>query len=202
MVEFVQLWVLLQDKQYTNQEDQIRWKWRDNAAYTSKWAYLVQLHGTTAPLREEVFGTLMPHAEGKINLFAWLLVQSKILTADKMAAKHWDCNQTCPLCDQEPEAALHLCLHCSYSKEVWQLMSRWTAEQVLVPEGDETDMEAKLGGPRYADPSTMKRALLMYTAWHIWKERNSRVLTTSKTLLPLQVLGLIQDEIKLCQQAC
>ena len=81
-------------------------------------------------------------------------------------------------------------------------MSRWTAEQVLVPEGDETDMEAKLGGPRYADPSTMKRALLMYTAWHIWKERNSRVLTTSKTLLPLQVLGLIQDEIKLCQQAC
>ena len=148
MVAFVQLWVLVQDKQFTNQEDQIRWKWRDNAAYTSKWAYLVQLHGTTAPLREEVFGTLMPHAEGKINLFAWLLVQSKILTADKMVARHWDCNQTCPLCDQEPEAALHLCLHCSYSKEVWQLMSRWTAEQVLVPEGDETDMEAKLGGPR------------------------------------------------------
>jgi len=46
MVEFVQLWVLLQDKQYTNQEDQIRWKWIDNAACMSKWAYLAQVHGT------------------------------------------------------------------------------------------------------------------------------------------------------------
>ena len=201
MVEFVQLWVLLQDKQYTNQEDQIRWKWTDNAACMSKWAYLAQVHGTYSTFEGRIIWKAHVSCRRKNNFFAWLLVQSKILTADKMVARHWDCNQTCPLCDQERQTALHLCLHCSYAKEVWQLMSRWTAEQVLVPEGDETDMEAKLGGPR-CWPQYHGAALLMYTAWHIWKERNSRVLTTSKTLLPLQVLGLIQDEIKLCQQAC
>jgi hypothetical protein len=48
--------------------------------------------------------------EGKHRVFAWLLVQNKLLTADKLLARNWPCNPICPLCDQVEETAAHICL--------------------------------------------------------------------------------------------
>jgi hypothetical protein len=62
------------------------------------------------------------HAEGKLKFFAWLLVQAKILTADKLELRHWPCNPICSLCDQEAEIAAHICIHCPFAKEVWMLV--------------------------------------------------------------------------------
>jgi hypothetical protein len=48
--------------------------------------------------------------EGKDRFFAWLLVQRKILTADKLLARNWPCNPMCPLCDQEDETGgIYVC---------------------------------------------------------------------------------------------
>lgn len=47
----------------------------------------------------------------KHKFFAWLLVRSKILIADKLIDRNWPCNPFCPLSDQEQETTAHLWLH-------------------------------------------------------------------------------------------
>jgi hypothetical protein len=64
-------------------------------------------------------------AEGKHHLFAWLLIQYKIQTADMLLQKNWPCNPICPLCDRAMETEAHLCLHCVFTREVWDLVVRW-----------------------------------------------------------------------------
>lgn len=82
MVEFVTLWDLVQDVQLNDQEDNIVWKWTGHGSYTSKSAYLAQLKGFDAK------AIWHAHAEGKQKYFGWLLVQSKIMTADKMQERN------------------------------------------------------------------------------------------------------------------
>ena len=37
------------------------------------------------------------------------------------------CAMTSHLCDQELETPMPMCLHCSYAKEVWKIISNWTS---------------------------------------------------------------------------
>jgi hypothetical protein len=41
----------------------------------------------------------------------------------------------------------------------------------------------------------------MYTTWNIWKERNRRTFQEAERT-PIQVLGLIKEELGLMTQAC
>lgn len=79
--------------------------------------------------------------DGKHRFFAWLMIQCKILTADKLLIRNWPCDPLCQLCLQEHETASHLILHCVYAKEVWMRMSQQTQGLLQVPEGD-ISMEA------------------------------------------------------------
>ena len=38
-------------------------------------------------------------------------------------ARNWPCNPTCALCDQEPETATHIILHCPFGRDVWHRVS-------------------------------------------------------------------------------
>lgn len=86
MVEFATLWDMVQNFQLNAEEDSIRWRWTPNGAYKAKSAYLAQLQGTYPSL--EGSNIWKAHAEGKHKLFAWLLIQSKILTANKLLARN------------------------------------------------------------------------------------------------------------------
>lgn len=99
MAEFVLLWDLVQQVSLNEQEDQISWRWTANAAYSSKSAYLVQFNGSYGSFQGNYIWKA--HAEGKHKFFAWQLIQSKILTADKLIKRAWPCDPNCPLCDQE-----------------------------------------------------------------------------------------------------
>jgi len=86
MVEFVTLWDLVQDVQLTDQEYKIEWKWTRHGSYTSKSAYLAQLKVTYNSFdNKDIWHA---HAEGKHKFFAWLLMQSKILIANKIQARN------------------------------------------------------------------------------------------------------------------
>jgi hypothetical protein len=63
-----------------------------------------------------------------------VVVQRKILSADKLLARNWPCKPTCPMCDQESETAEHFCLRCVvFAQEVWLLVAEWTEDEVPVP---------------------------------------------------------------------
>ena len=140
--------------------------------------------------------------EGKHKFFAWLLIQSKILTADKLIKGAWPCDPNCPFCDQEPETAAHLCLHCVFAQEVWFLIQGWSNGVVKTPERG-VDIEAWWMSSLQLIPQEQRRhvaALLMYTAWNIWKEWNRRVFEGRSMTAPL-VFGCILEELGLRQAA-
>jgi len=123
MAEFVALWDAVQNVQLTQHPDEIVWRWTPDGVYTTKSAYNIQLQGVYSTFDGRLLWKA--HAEGKHKFFTWLLLQSKILTADKLLLRNWPCNPICSFCDQELETAVHLCLSCCYAKEVWHLVCNW-----------------------------------------------------------------------------
>ena len=121
MAEFVKLWDLVQAQQLNDQDDQTRWKWTADGNYSAKSAYLAQFMGSYSDIMAN--SIWKAHAEGKLNFFTWL-------TADKLALRHWPCNPICPLCDQDAETAVHLCIHCPFAKEVWMLVKNWVGDHI------------------------------------------------------------------------
>lgn len=139
MAEFITLWDLVQDVQFTEDEDQIKWKWAATGVYTSKSAYEAQFRGSFTTF--EPSNIWRAYTEAKHKFFAWLLIQNKIMTADNLMARNWDSHTICLLCDQENEIAVHLCLNCCYAKEVWVLVTNWTGGVICMPASDEETME-------------------------------------------------------------
>jgi hypothetical protein len=117
IAEFVVLWGHLQDLQLNNQEDVIRWRWTADGRYIAKSAYAIQFAGSYSSFNS--MAIWRAKAEGKHRFFGWLLVQCKLLTADKLLLRNLTCNPVCPLCVQDLETTEHLCLHCVYAREVW-----------------------------------------------------------------------------------
>ena len=139
---------------------------------------------------------------GSTSSLPGFLVQSKILTADKLTKRAWPCDPNCPLCDQEPETAAHLYLCCVFAQEVWILMQGWSNGVVKTPERG-VDIEAWWMSSLQLIPQEQRRhvaALLMYTTWNIWKERNRRVFEGKSMIAPL-VFGCILEELGLRQAA-
>ena len=196
MAEFVTLWDLVQQVVLTDRSDEISWRWTADGAYSSKSAYLAQFIGSFSTFQG--CGVWKAHAEGKHKFFAWLLVQNKILTAEKLAKRNWPCDPVCRLCDQEQETAMHLCLDYVYVRQVWTLMKDWSAGLVQVPEPGlaiEDWWKASLSHlPK--DERKIAAALLMYTTWNIWKERNRRIFE-GVSLPATQVFVSIKEEFGL-----
>ena len=132
MVEFVGLWDSVTQVTLSEEDDVISWRWTADGEYTSKSAYLAQFNGSINTFNATAIWKAQ--AEGKHKFFAWLLVQSKILTADKLTARNWPCNPVCPLCDQSMESAEHLCLHCTFAQEVWVKVRSWSGDLIAVPD--------------------------------------------------------------------
>jgi hypothetical protein len=132
MAELVHLWGLVENIVLNEQEDTIRWRWSANGRYSAKSAYRAQFHGSYCSFdNKAIWGAKV---EDKHRFFAWLLVQCKLLTADRLVARNWPCTPTCQLCDQELETVEHMVLRCVFAQEVWLLMSNWTVGLVKVPQ--------------------------------------------------------------------
>jgi hypothetical protein len=201
MAELIKLWSLIQEVQLSQEEDQLIWRWSADGVYSAKSAYEVQFRGTYSTLNCSALWKAK--AEGKHRFFAWLLLQSKILTADKLLLWNWPCNPTCMLCDQHAETAEHLTLHCVFSQEVWALVNAWTGGLVPVPQPD-LSLESWWNSTLRSATKNDKRrlaTLLIYAAWNLWKERNRRIFD-HRSASPSAVLTLIKEEISLRRLAC
>jgi hypothetical protein len=174
MAEFITLWDMLQRVHLSNVPDYIRWRWTASGTYSSKSAYRIQFQDSFSSFNTTTLWSA--HAEGKHKFFTWLLVQSKVLTADKLLARNWPCNPTCILCDQAPEMAVHLCLQCVFAREVWHLVATWSDDLIQAPAQDlslEAWWNASLSG-HSQHHRRMVAAIQMYTTWNLWEERNRR----------------------------
>jgi hypothetical protein len=96
--------------------DSITWRRTTDGTYLAKSAYNAQYRGSYNTFRGD--NIWKAETEGKYKFFDWLLVQSKILTADKLLARRWPCNPICSLCNQESETAAHLISKCGAERRI------------------------------------------------------------------------------------
>ncbi|WVZ62234.1 hypothetical protein U9M48_012000 [Paspalum notatum var. saurae] len=128
IMEFVSLWARIQDVHlHSGTPYSITWKWTPDGIFSVKSAYRAQFLGSYRHLNADFIWKA--RAELKCKIFAWILLQNKILTADNLAARGWPHQQACTLCAGPLETGLHLFLHCPFTQEVWgQVLAQenWT----------------------------------------------------------------------------
>uniref|UniRef100_A0A0A9GFD1 Reverse transcriptase zinc-binding domain-containing protein n=1 Tax=Arundo donax TaxID=35708 RepID=A0A0A9GFD1_ARUDO len=176
MVQFITLWSLLQEVTLTNQPDVMLWRWTNAGQYSAKSAYLIQFQGSFDQFNaQEIWKA---NAQPKHKFFAWQMVQNKLLTADRLAARNWPCNQICRLCDQEEETAFHLCIQCSFTKEVLEIIRVWTNGMLRPPEINDVSVQTWWNNMLRRCPAEQRKraaAVGIVSLWNVWKERNRRV---------------------------
>lgn len=200
MAEFIVLWDLVQGISLTDSADSIIWRWTAQGEYTAKSAYELQFKGTYCSFAAQY--VWKAQVEGKHRFFAWLLLQSKILTADRLLARNWPCNPICPLCLGHLESALHICLLCPFADQVWQSVHAWTHGLAPLPSID--DLQDWWRVSVQSAPKEKRRAVaavLIYTCWNLWNEHNRRIFQ-GVFASPLRVFTLIKDDIAFRQRAC
>ena len=196
IAEFVGLWDSVQSVVFTEETDQITWKWTPNGQYTSKSAYDIQFAGSFCTFDSSAIW--QAKAEGKHHFFAWLLVHGKIQTADNLLAKGIACDPLCSLQSGTGDAGSPLLalLLCPGSLVSCRTMDRGPHSGCLLQDWWNSMMQGR---------STLNRrqaaTISIYTAWNIWNERNRRIFQGS-SLLPVGVLNLIKLEMEIRRRAC
>jgi hypothetical protein len=201
MADFVDLWDKVLEVHLTSEVDKIIWKWTADGMYSSKSAYVAQFQGSFSTFKGEHIWKA--EAEGKHKFFAWLLIQSKILTADKLMARQWPYDPVSSLCNLEAETASHLILHCTFARQVWDKMKVWTGNLIQMPaQGVKVlDWWQKELAQLPKNTRRLKAAMMIYAAWSIWKARN-RCVFDHKLLTPTEVMQEIKVEAMCMKVAC
>jgi hypothetical protein len=122
--QLITVWSAVRNVHFTEHEDQITWKLNNHGEYTAASAYKVQLLGTTL----SNFDTLIwrPWAPHKCKTFAWLILQNRVWTSDRLATRGLPNGSTCPLYRQTQETALHLLTEYRYTRRIWNEIAQWT----------------------------------------------------------------------------
>jgi hypothetical protein len=113
--QFFELWEWLTTiNRLDDSEDKIKWKWMTDGQYTTQSAYRIQFVGRHKKLATTPIW--IAQAEPKCRIFAWILLQRKILTANNLAKRGWPHNPLCQLCNLLTKTPTHLCLECHSPK--------------------------------------------------------------------------------------
>lgn len=114
-----------------NTSDQITWKLTPEGNYTTKSVYALQFLGSTTTVYKKVIRKTW--APPKCKFFAWVAIQNRLWTSDRLQAWDWPNQRTCPLCRQSPETTLRLFFECRYARQVWTSMDEWLGCAPLNP---------------------------------------------------------------------
>lgn len=196
--QFVDLWIKLQEVNLIEEaEDDITWNLSTNGMYSASSAYKAQFLGMMpSDMKSLVWKAWAP---SKIKHFAWLALQNKLWTADRLAKRGWPNCGLCPLCKQTVESVDHLLIHCRFTVRVWGLIKEWLGLH-FVDTSTWTGLTLNEWWRLLIGPSSHHRkamaSLVLLTSWTIWNERNARVFR--KKLAPSVVIfDIIKSDAKL-----
>jgi hypothetical protein len=201
--QLINVWSAVHNVHFTeNEEDKIVWKLTSHGEYTATSAYKAQLLGTTATN----FNILIwkPWAPRKCKTFAWLIIQNRVWTSDRLATRGWQNNSFCPLCRHTQETALHLLAECRYTRKIWAALSDWTRCGQLNPGQWQPAQSVLEWWEATANlkevPKKALRTLTLLVNWEIWNERNRRIFQ-HKELSTGSLLAKIKEEAKTWSRA-
>jgi hypothetical protein len=175
--QFVLLWALIQRVHIVeNVDDDISWKLTANGQYSAASAYKLQFFGLVESNMNNIVWRAW--APPKVKNHAWLSLQNRLWTADRLRRRGWDNCGLCPLCKQTEETNNHLFVHCRFTIRIWELLKEWLGLHGIHPThwADATIQDWWSSMAEGARPQRKGLAsLVLLTVWEIWKERNARV---------------------------
>lgn len=171
--EFIALWIRLQQIHLQQDvQDIITWNWSSGGIYSSRSACKAQFFGSYYGHNLDLIWRAK--AENKCKLFAWILIQNKILTADNLARRGWPHQTSCTLCNGPRKSGFHLCLTCPFAQEVWNRVLAW--ENMSLPQQADSRNATNLGDwwerMEALFPKCRRRnfnSVAIYIMWNIWK---------------------------------
>lgn len=176
--EFFILWALVRNTELQPaQEDRITWKLTQNGQYSAVSAYKAQFLGSARQPR--IAALWNAWAPPKCKFFAWLILQNRIWSSDRLAQRGWDHSPTCPLCRCAMETSHHMLAECRFTRRIWTLTSTWSAQPTLAPNEWRQSSTSLEWWTNITTTSELPRkgitSLTLLIVWEIWKERNARV---------------------------
>jgi hypothetical protein len=137
-------------------------------------------------------------APPKCKLFAWLIIQNRVWTADRLQKRGWPSCVLCKLCNQVQESADHLLYKCRFTTRIWIELKEWLGLHDVDPRAWHNRRTVK----EWWTKSILQRgqsrkamaSLAMLVSWEIWKERNARVFQNSATT-SFMLIAKVKDEM-------
>jgi hypothetical protein len=171
------------------------WLMSDSGSNSAASAYRLQFLGSTeSPLVASIWDAWAP---AKYRQLAWLIVQNRVLTADRLMARQRPNSYFCPLCWRNLETAEHLLVECPWSRNLWTLVASRFGLASLGPETWRSSgpLPAWLASLASAAPTEVKacKSIALLVIWAIWRERNDRIFR-ARERRPVEVRGDIIDE--------
>ena len=122
--EFAVLWELVTEVALNpDRKDAISWKFTSSGEYSAATAYKARFAGQVlSPTSTTIWKTW---ALPKCKFFAWLAIQNRVWTANRLAKRGWDNCGLCPLCKREQESVGHLFYKCRYTLRLWEMLKVW-----------------------------------------------------------------------------
>ena len=199
LTQFVNLWEKISVVQLNpDGVDTISWKFTNDGLYTAASAYKAQFSGLVdTNMLQWVWKNWAPP---KCKFFAWLVINNRIWTADRLQRRGWPNCDSCPLCKHVQESAAHILFRCRYTVRVWDIVKSWLGLGDVHPSAWVVMDSVKSWWNLIASNTSQSRrpmlSLMMLVSWEIWKERNARVFRG--TAVPVGVIvAKIKDEYKL-----
>ena len=130
--QFAHLWEkVAQVTLAEDMEDSIIWKFTKDGSYSASSAYKAQFEGlTTSAMALSVWKVWAPP---RCKFFAWLALQNRIWTSDRLLRRGWPNCGLCPLCKQSQESAAHLLFQCRFTLRVWNDILPWLGMHHITP---------------------------------------------------------------------
>ncbi|XP_018474238.1 uncharacterized protein LOC130508739 [Raphanus sativus] len=156
------------------QEDACLWK-RDNGDFkpdfsTSQTWNIVR---TQSPKVTWFKGIWFREATPKLSFIAWLAIQNRLATGDRIIRWNPQAITTCWLCNSAEETRDHLFFECGYSKEVWRsIMGNLAGHRNLFQWSQIVQILIK--GLRERVSTFLFRYGFQVVIYAIWYERNVR----------------------------
>jgi hypothetical protein len=198
LMEFTKLWSHTSQLHLrANAQDSIVWKLTTNGAYSCSSAYKAQFAGTIRSCMDAIVWKAW--APPKCKLFAWLIIQNRVWTADRLAKRGWPNGRICPLCRGHDESANHLLFKCRFTIRIWKMIQGWLHIHDFDPSSWSGFGSVELWWTSIAFAHAGRRkamaTLLMLVSWEIWKERNARTFKNVSTM-PTIIFERIKSEAR------
>lgn len=119
--EYLTLWDHLAHVRLNHEAmDSVTWAWEKSGEFSARSAYQAKFMGREIIPTADF--TWKSRAPLRCHFFAWLALQNRCWTSDRLARRELDHQEACPFCDQHEESIDHILLHCVFAREVWSII--------------------------------------------------------------------------------